>query len=484
MSLTHFLALPLFTPLSRPQLNASLHTFTTALRTDPSLAVPPRIAAHGPRPATTLHLTLAALDLRDPARLAAAVAVLRSLDLAALWRDARAASDIRPPTEVAQMEETQREEAQREEAQREDAQSNSAVLVTLKGIEAMRDPSRTSVLYAPPLDPSGDLQRFCEAVRERFAAAELLQQPGKAGKKGGKAREGRGAGESREDRGAGESRTESALLLLPRPLLVQSGRGRGSGENRRSRRSEKSEGKEDAPRQPRPSQSSNGGEASRGNEKSATREGDAPRQPRPSRSSNGGEGSRENEGKEGAPRQPRPSQSGRGGEASRDNEKNETREGGAPRPSQSSNGSEARRANKQNSTRDGGPPRPSQPSTPREDRSERRDQPAPRQPLPPLLLHATLLNTVYLPPLPPSPSPPPPFSPHHPHHHHHPPHHRPPRHPPRASFDATPVIARFGATVWLRAARLETLALCRMGARADAETGEVRYVVEAGVDMP
>jgi hypothetical protein len=40
--------------------------------------------------------------------------------------------------------------------------------VTLKGLTAMRNPERTSVLYAPPLDPTGALQRFCTSLRDAF----------------------------------------------------------------------------------------------------------------------------------------------------------------------------------------------------------------------------------------------------------------------------------------------------------------------------
>ncbi|KFX96660.1 hypothetical protein V490_03209, partial [Pseudogymnoascus sp. VKM F-3557] len=43
------------------------------------------------------------------------------------------------------------------------------VRVTLKGLAATRDPAKTSVLYAPPVDESRALQRFGELVRSHFA---------------------------------------------------------------------------------------------------------------------------------------------------------------------------------------------------------------------------------------------------------------------------------------------------------------------------
>uniref|UniRef100_A0A8H7K6U1 A-kinase anchor protein 7-like phosphoesterase domain-containing protein n=1 Tax=Bionectria ochroleuca TaxID=29856 RepID=A0A8H7K6U1_BIOOC len=40
----------------------------------------------------------------------------------------------------------------------------------------MQAPSRTSVVYAPPLDPGGLLRRFCELVRGRFQEAGVMAQ--------------------------------------------------------------------------------------------------------------------------------------------------------------------------------------------------------------------------------------------------------------------------------------------------------------------
>ena len=40
--------------------------------------------------------------------------------------------------------------------------------MTLKGVGKFRNASKTTVVYAPPYDPTGSLQRFCESIREDF----------------------------------------------------------------------------------------------------------------------------------------------------------------------------------------------------------------------------------------------------------------------------------------------------------------------------
>jgi len=55
-----------------------------------------------------------------------------------------------------------------EQTQPEPSPELQPVRVTLKGLTPMRNPERTSVLYAPPLDPTGALQRFCTSIRDAF----------------------------------------------------------------------------------------------------------------------------------------------------------------------------------------------------------------------------------------------------------------------------------------------------------------------------
>ncbi|KFY55220.1 hypothetical protein V497_07108, partial [Pseudogymnoascus sp. VKM F-4516 (FW-969)] len=79
---------------------------------------------------------------RDPTRLSTALSILRTLDLSLLWAIAQG------PTQ---------------------GRLQKDVRVTLKGLAATRDPAKTSVLYAPPVDETRALQRFGELVRSHFA---------------------------------------------------------------------------------------------------------------------------------------------------------------------------------------------------------------------------------------------------------------------------------------------------------------------------
>ncbi len=102
--LTHFLCLPLLTPTSTPQLQASLahlKSVTEALqpavedanagagagaRTRPPQTTRPLVPPAAFRPLGTLHLTLGVMSLKEPARLQGALRLLEDLDLEGLLR--------------------------------------------------------------------------------------------------------------------------------------------------------------------------------------------------------------------------------------------------------------------------------------------------------------------------------------------------------------------------------------------------------------
>lgn len=170
--LTHFLCIPLVTPTSRPQLSASL----TAFRTDPLNSTIPQAAI---RPLGTLHLTLGVMSLLTPARVTSALDLLKSLDVATLLSaaaqpsplDAKAsnstptAASLPPPAG---------------DSEGGDASAASphptvkALEITLRGLVSMHDPTSTSVVYAAPVDASGQLGRFCQALKDAFGSAGLL----------------------------------------------------------------------------------------------------------------------------------------------------------------------------------------------------------------------------------------------------------------------------------------------------------------------
>lgn len=49
--------------------------------------------------------------------------------------------------------------------------------ISLKGLQSMKNPSSTTVLYIPPLDADGHLRKFCEGIRGVFKEKELLVNP-------------------------------------------------------------------------------------------------------------------------------------------------------------------------------------------------------------------------------------------------------------------------------------------------------------------
>jgi len=89
------------------------------------------------------------MSLLTPARVEAALTLLRTLDLrgqmASRERLAAAGASSRPPQSI-----------------------------TLRGLESMHDPAKTSVLYAAPVDEDQTLHGFCYKLREAFEAADLL----------------------------------------------------------------------------------------------------------------------------------------------------------------------------------------------------------------------------------------------------------------------------------------------------------------------
>lgn len=90
------------------------------------------------------------MSLLTPARVEAALTLLRSLDL--------------------------RGQMPSRERQATDGASSRLppLSVTLRGLESMHDPAKTSVLYVAPVDEDRTLSEFCLKLREAFEAADLL----------------------------------------------------------------------------------------------------------------------------------------------------------------------------------------------------------------------------------------------------------------------------------------------------------------------
>ncbi|MCJ1243935.1 hypothetical protein MMC30_001132 [Trapelia coarctata] len=168
--LTHFLSLPLASPLSKPALQASLQHFTASVTfpTIPTIPATSSIPLTAIRPAGTLHLTLGVMSLPSRDRVEAAVAFLRGLDLREVLRKTSATTRSTHDRVVGGGGEGGRVDADA------DADADKRIAIELRGLKAMGNPAATSVLYAVPEDASGRLGPFCSALREVFTEAGFV----------------------------------------------------------------------------------------------------------------------------------------------------------------------------------------------------------------------------------------------------------------------------------------------------------------------
>ncbi|KAL2256608.1 hypothetical protein VTK26DRAFT_1416 [Humicola hyalothermophila] len=253
---THFLCVPLVTACSRPQLAASLAAFRAdvcaadlAAATPPA---PPLVPEDAVRPVGTLHLTLGVFSfvgdqrrgemkgreqLEGPVRgpgegrglgqgrargmgggggqeqgpgkgrgegeqeedvgdgasrgheveeekgetgeekLARASEVLKGLRLREIWKSVQ--QEVGPRARLLSAQKTP-SPTQAQTQQQGDADGRPP-LITLRGLACMQaaTPATAAVLYAPPVDELGLLQRFCERVRDAFRDARLMADEGR-----------------------------------------------------------------------------------------------------------------------------------------------------------------------------------------------------------------------------------------------------------------------------------------------------------------
>ncbi|KAI4599169.1 hypothetical protein KJ359_002128 [Pestalotiopsis sp. 9143b] len=145
---THFLCIPLVTATSRPQLAASLASFSADVTSPDSFAVP----AAAIRPVGTLHLTLGVMSFPKGSEAEGgvdkAVELLRALAPRKMLSEARSTST--------------------------EEEAEGPLSVTLRGLHSMQSASKASMLYAAPADADGTLQRFCEKLRGAFEEAGLM----------------------------------------------------------------------------------------------------------------------------------------------------------------------------------------------------------------------------------------------------------------------------------------------------------------------
>jgi len=124
----------------------------------------------------TLHLTLGVMSLSKDDGLGKAVALLQNLKPREIWASIELprmpgqatgagstapgnGKNIAPPPLPGAVRD-----------------SGDEPRITLRGLQSMQPASKTSVLYAPPVDQLGTLQKFCEALRDVFQQAGLMVQ--------------------------------------------------------------------------------------------------------------------------------------------------------------------------------------------------------------------------------------------------------------------------------------------------------------------
>ena len=179
--LTHFLCLPLVNQHSKAQLQASLQHFSTIATAQHD--IPPKAI----RPVGTIHLTLGVMNLPTQERIDSASAYLKSLDIAMLLKNAVPAT--LPPPSISQVPDVKQaaaadtsvptavhgsDKSEHAIGSLELGKQSEPLIVSLTGLQSMRNSSKTSMLYTSPNDPTFRLQSFCEALGEQFTAAEFL----------------------------------------------------------------------------------------------------------------------------------------------------------------------------------------------------------------------------------------------------------------------------------------------------------------------
>lgn len=163
---THFLCIPLVNASSRVQLSKSLATLSADVTAPDSFNIPPDAI----RPVGTLHLTLGVFSFPKNEGLDRATTLLESLRPKEILTTARQQVAAR-----SQSGESRSPATEGEEAAPRPNQDKSPLSITLRGLSSISSPSKTSVLYAHPVDEQGVLQTFCEKLRGVFLDAELME---------------------------------------------------------------------------------------------------------------------------------------------------------------------------------------------------------------------------------------------------------------------------------------------------------------------
>ena len=180
--LTHFLCLPLVNSSSLPQLESSLSAFKAAIppsphqHPNPRAPVQPLIPDGALRPIGTLHLTLGVMSLPTKERLDEALALLDSLDLVSMAREAEAVAlrkKIGKGKGIQQGEGAAETEG-KGRLQSIETSTLKPFTISLESLHALPRARAATVLHASPVDSTSRLYPFCEMLRDKFLEAGFL----------------------------------------------------------------------------------------------------------------------------------------------------------------------------------------------------------------------------------------------------------------------------------------------------------------------
>jgi activating signal cointegrator complex subunit 1 len=161
--------LPLVTPTSRPQLRNALATFRDKVTGISTPELPNGIPEKAIRPLDTLHLTLGVMSLLSQERIDSSLKLLRELNLGDLLSSPGLAS----PKDSNQASNSASQSTLKDKVIERDSKETEPLRVSLKGLESMHTPSKTSILYSSPI-ADDRLYPFCQKLKDMFTEAEFL----------------------------------------------------------------------------------------------------------------------------------------------------------------------------------------------------------------------------------------------------------------------------------------------------------------------
>ena len=139
------------------------------------------------RPVGAIHLTIGVMNLPTEDQVEAASKFLDSLDLTQMLRAATPTAAPKPAPVLDSSSSYAAEATSCGSGEKDDPIQTDSIIggvapeispeplvVKLKGLTSMHNPSKTSVLYTAPEDPTSRLQAFGEALRNAFTIADLL----------------------------------------------------------------------------------------------------------------------------------------------------------------------------------------------------------------------------------------------------------------------------------------------------------------------